>query len=159
MAGKDRGHQVNHPVETVWNVRWTITVTLVIGIFLSSSLTDYILYTYRMWWDATHPVVVTSGTLVTRTETIATIHIKGEKMRDCTFIALHAYTRKNGTLSTANKERFELITEGPSNKPLGKYDAGKWKIWPLGDADTVLMSVMHNCDGRIITTKIAEVPV
>lgn len=139
-------------------VRWTILTTLAIGIFLSSSATDYALTSYRAWYDDTHPVVVMSGTLVERSPSTATIHIKGDKLRNCRFVSLHAYTRKQNVLSDAYKQRLGRIEDG-SNKLVGQHDLGEWMIWPLEDADTVVMTVMHDCGGRLITAHIAEVAI
>ena len=145
-------------VEMIRDVRWTIATTLVIGIFLSSSATDYALALGRDWYDDTHPVVRMSGTLVERTGVTATIHIKGEKLRQCRFVSLHAYTRKKDVTSDAYKERLGRIEDG-ANKQVGQHDLGKWLIWPLDDADTVVMTVMHDCSGRLVTAHIAEVAI
>ena len=139
-------------------VRWTIAVTLVIGVFLSSSATDYALSMYRDWYDDTHPVVRMSGTLVERNSSTATIRIKGEKLRQCRFVSLHAYTRKKDVMSDAYKERLGRIEDG-ANKQVGQHDLGNWTIWPLDDADTVVMTVMHDCSGRLVTAHIAEVAI
>lgn len=145
-------------MKIIHEVRWTIATTLLLGIFLSSSATDYVLSLYRTWYDDTHPVVVMSGTLVARTGSSATIHIKGEKLRQCRFVSLHAYTEKNGELIDAYKERIGRAEDG-STKLVGKHDLGHWLIWPIGDADKVLMTVMHDCAGRLIAAQIAEVAI
>ena len=139
-------------------VRWTIVATLLIGIFLSSSATDYVLATYRTWYDDTHPVVIMTGTMVSRTGSSATIHIKGEKLRQCRFVSLHAYTEKDGDLIDVYKERIGRIEDG-SNKQVGRHDLGNWLIWPIGDADKIVMTVMHDCQGRLIAAQIAEVAI
>lgn len=144
--------------DAIRDVRWTIVGTLLIGIFLSSSATDYVLATYRTWYDDTHPVVVMAGTLIARTGSSATIHIKGEKLRQCRFVSLHAYTEKDGDLIDAYKERIGRIEDG-SSKQVGKHDLGNWLIWPIGDADKIVMTVMHDCQGRLIAAQIAEVAI
>lgn len=143
--------------QVIKDVRWTIVTTLLFGIFLSSSATDYVLSLYRTWYDDTHPVVIMTGTLVSRTGSSATIHIKGEKLRQCRFVSLHAYTEKDGDLIDAYKERIGRSEDG-SNKQVGKHDLGNWLIWPIGNADKVVMTVMHDCQGRLIAAQIAEVP-
>ena len=145
-------------IGAIRDVRWTIATTLVIGIFLSSSATDYALSSYRSWYDDTHPVVKMSGTLVSRTASTATIHITGAKLRDCRFVSLHAYTRKRDVMSDAYRERLGRMEDGV-NKQVGQHYLGRWVIWPLDDADTVVMSVMHDCAGRLISAHIAEVSI
>ena len=139
-------------------VRWTIAVTVFLGVFLASSATDYALFIYREWYDDTHPVVKMSGTLVSRNSSTATIHVKGEKLRQCRFVSLHAYTRKKDVMSDAYKERLGRVEDGV-NKQVGQHDLGNWTIWPLDDADTVVMTVMHDCYGRLVTAHIAEVAI
>lgn len=141
---------------TVWSVRWTIAFSVLLGVILSSSATSYLVSSYKAWYDDTHPVVVMSGVLVSKTKVEATIHVGGEKLRDCRFVSLHAYSRKGGTLTDAYKERINLL-EDSSSKPKGTHDLGRYRIWPLLGADTVIMRVLHDCDGRFITTQIAEV--
>ena len=144
--------------DVIKDVRWTIVATLLIGIFLSSSATDYVLSIYRTWYDDTHPVVIMHGTLVARTGSSATIHIKGVKLRQCRFVSLHAYTEKNGELIDAYKERLGRMEDG-STKQVGSHDLGNWLIWPTNNADKVVMTVMHDCQGRLIAAQIAEVAI
>jgi len=145
-------------IRMIGEMRWTIVSTLLLGIFLSSSATDYVLSLYRTWYDDTHPVVVMTGTLVSRTGSSATIHIKGEKLRQCRFVSLHAYTEKDGELIDAYKERLGRIEDG-SSKQVGKHDLGNWLVWPTNNADKIVMTVMHDCQGRLIAAQIAEVPI
>jgi len=145
-------------VKTLRDVRWTIATTLAIGIFLSSSATDYALSVYKDWYDDTHPVVRMTGTLVNRTSSTATVHIKGAKLRACRFVSLHAYTRKKEVMTDAYKERLGRIEDG-ANRQVGQHDLGNWVIWPLDDADTVVMTVMHDCAGRLVSAHIAEVAI
>lgn len=137
-------------------VRWTILVTLAIGIFLSSSATDYVLSTYREWYDDTHPVVKMAGTLVERTDDSATVHVTGEKLRACRFVSLHSYTRKHGVMTDAYRSRIGQSEDG-ATKPVGKHDYGTWKIWPIEGANLVVMTVTHECSGRLVSAYIAEV--
>lgn len=145
-------------IRAMREMRWTIVSTLLLGIFLSSSATDYVLSLYRTWYDDTHPVVVMSGTLVSRTGSSATIHIKGVKLRACRFVSLHAYTEFDGELIDAYKERIGRLEDG-STKQVGMHDLGNWLIWPIGNADKIVMTVMHDCQGRLIAAQIAEVAI
>ena len=65
---------------------------------------------------------------------------------------------KDGDLIDAYKERIGRIEDG-SNKQVGKHDLGNWLVWPVGDADKVVMTVMHDCQGRLIAAQIAEVAI
>lgn len=142
----------------MYEVRWTIMMTILVGVFVSSSMTDRVSELYNAWYDKTHPVVKMTGTLVSRTGSSVTIHVKGEKLRQCRFVSLHVHAVKDGESIDAYKERLGRIEDG-SSKQVGKHDLGQWLIWPINDADTVTMTVMHDCDGRLLSAQIAEVPI
>lgn len=153
MACEDWGDQMTRWVA---EMRWTIVTTILVGVFVSSSATDYVLAMYRAWYDDTHPVVVMHGTLVSRDDGSATIHIKGAKLRSCRFVSLHAYTDVGGEVIDAYKARVNRVEDG-STKPVGQHDLGFWRVWPTEGAEKVMMSVLHDCNGRLITAVIAEV--
>ena len=142
----------------VFEMRWTILWTILIGVILSSSLTDYATASYKQWYDDTHPVVVMTGRLVSRTESTAVIHVRGVKLRQCRFVSLHAYASKGGELTDAYKERLGKIEDG-STKQIGAHDLGRWEIWPISGADRVIMTVLHDCAGRLMSAEIADVAI
>lgn len=137
-------------------VRWTIMFTVLIGVLVSSSMTDRIADAYNMWYDSRNPVVKMHGTIVDKTGSSIIINIKGEKFRPCRFVSMHAHTSKEGEVIDAYKERLGRIEDG-STKQVGKHDLGNWLIWPISGADTVSVSVMHDCRGRLLTAVIAEI--
>lgn len=142
--------------KVMYEVRWTILLTILFGVFISSSMTDRVSEAYNSWYDKTHPVVKMEGELISRTGSSVTIHIKGEKLRQCRFVSLHAHAVKNGESIDAYKERLGLMEDG-SNKQVGKHDLGRWLVWPINDADTITMTVLHDCEGRLLAAKIAKV--
>lgn len=137
-------------------MRWTVLIAATVGFAMAPLGTA--------WWDAmlsqydkSNPIVTMTGKLVRQDADNVWITVGGEKLRTCTYIRVQAYTRHtSGMLSDAFARR-ENIPERGETKPLGTYSIGTWRIWPRGDAEAVLMYVLHDCDGRVVITKIAEV--
>lgn len=83
------------------------------------------------WYDKANPVVRMKGRLVATEDNSITIHVSGEKLRECKFLTMNAYKRVDGALKDANLKRAAGVTDG-SSKPIGSYDLGLWVIYPAG---------------------------
>lgn len=137
-------------------MRWTIFWTAVIGVFVSSSFTDFLTASYRQLYDDTHPVVAMTGKLISRAEGKVIIHVKGVKLRQCRFITLNAYAVKDGEYSDVYRDRINGVENGVT-KQVGVYDLGQWALWPVVGAEKVVMRVTHDCGGRLLSAEIADV--
>lgn len=138
------------------SMRWTVLFGLVLGALLSpvwqtawsSALERY---------DAQFPIVTMTGRLSHQDAESVWITIQGHKLRMCTYVRMQGYTRDRiGMLSDVYTRR-EDVPERGETKPIGSYSIGTWRMWPKGEAAAVLMYVLHDCDGRVVLTKIAEV--
>lgn len=135
--------------------RWSILFGLAIGLVLSLSAfsTDSLLKGY----DELYPVVDMRGELVESSPDSVFIRVTGKKNRACEYVALQAYYRSaDGTMRDAYRERIG-VGETRSTKPVGYFDIGVWRVWPRRDAVAVLMYTTHECSGRVVVTKVAEV--
>lgn len=140
---------------SLWSMRWTLVLALLTGLAISPVFRwSPLLPVY----DAYHPVVAMRGDMVQRDGDAVVVHIWGSKLRECTYVGIRAYGSKNGVLIDANIARVDRPVNG-ATKPTGTFDIGHWRIWPIDHADLVVVFVQHNCDGRIISTKIAEIDV
>lgn len=141
---------------------WPLAAAVLVGF----ALLPIVEREYVSWRNSAHqdqqramPVVRMTGELVRREGMEVWIHIRGAKLRDCRFGGLTAYAIDGGVRRDANIERADGIAVTGSTKPIGTYDIGVWRIWPVhGSADTVLVAVEHICDGVAIRSVIAEVP-
>lgn len=142
----------------LWSMRWTILTAVAAGVFLGPAGQTW-WRSVLMYYDASRPVVVMKGSVVKSEDDSVVLTIAGEKLRACTYIRLQAYTAgPDGTLRDAYARR-EDRPEHADNKPLGTFNLGTWRIWPKGDATRVAVYVEHDCDGRVVKSKIADVEV
>lgn len=145
-------------IQQIAQMRWTVLLAAFAGFFLAP--------VGQTWWrsvlygyDDARPVVVMTGKLVSRNGDEVYIHMGGKKMRQCDYLRVQAYSRAmDGRLSDSYIRRVDIAERGDS-KPIGAFDLGTWRIWPVGDAVGVVVYVQHDCDGRLVTTKIADVPI
>lgn len=108
-------------------------------------------------YDQAQPVVTAIVNTTSRDGNAVLLDVTVTKLRECGYLRVQAYTRSpDGTLSDAYAVRVDMPEKG-DNKPRGKFGIGKWRIWPLDKAEAVLVFVQHDCDGRIVQSKLAEV--
>lgn len=111
--------------------------------------------------DHFFPVVTMSAQLVSQERDSVTIHIQGEKHRSCRFVQLDSYYKTiSGVMVDANEIRLDGQIQDGSTKPVGSFDLGLWRIFPAPQdrATEVEMFVEHDCNGRLVITKIADIP-
>lgn len=108
-------------------------------------------------YDDARPVFTATVTSTARDGDAVLLDISVTKLRACRYLRVQVYTRAaDGALSDAYTARVDMPEKGDS-KPPGRFSIGKWRIWPLAKAEAVLMFTQHDCDGRIVQTKLAEV--
>lgn len=137
-------------------MRWTVAVGLVIGFMLAP--------VGQAWWvvaqshyDEAYPVVRMQAKVVKRDDDSVFVRIHGEKLRACRYVRLQAYAvGDDGFADDVYARRIDMPEKG-DNKPLGKFDIGTWQFWPIIGVAVITIYVTHACDGRIVSTKIAEV--
>lgn len=140
----------------LFKLRWAIITGVLVGVVVSTAGTVWV-PTILAAFDKLSPVVVMEGRLVEAKENYLVVHISGEKFRDCQYLNINAYgAEKDGNLRDLSIMRVDKIEDG-TTKPKGKWDIGYWKVWPSDGITGVMVVVSHNCEGRLINTKIAEV--
>lgn len=134
----------------------TIIVGVLIGFIfspLSFGLTDVLMAPF----DKAYPVVEMKGVLISKDSQSIDIRMAGTKNRDCTYLNLQAYALRGGVQYDLNIRRVDIAEKGDTKVP-GIYDIGIWRMWPTEGATKVVVMAQHLCAGRLVTTKIAEVP-
>ena len=110
------------------------------------------------WYNENTPVVDMEGVIVERTDESVLIHITGEKLRMCRYVAITAMTSTaDGRLEDAYIRKMSGKPQDGSTKPVGNYDLGLWQVWPISGSSKVVVFVQHDCDGAVVLSKIAEV--
>lgn len=137
-----------------WATPWTALFGIVIGIAVAPGGGFDWAYTF---WDDVNPVVRMQGSIVARAPGSVTLHIKGEKLRTCQYLQIRAYAERDGLLHDINHERVDRPEDGHT-KPPGVFDIGNWRLWPVAEASRVMVFTKHSCSGRLVVTKVADVP-
>jgi hypothetical protein len=111
-------------------------------------------------YDETFQVLSMSGQVVQVEGDAVQINIRGEKHRgtECQLLKVYGYgVDGDGTMHSANATRIDMAETG-IGLAAGRYDIGVWSIRPVRpDARSVRVYTDHNCIGRVIKTKIADV--
>jgi hypothetical protein len=137
---------------------------MLLGVALAPVVLDLVnstLERYRHQYDIDNPIVTMRGVLVESNTEEVLVHMAGTKSAarsdKCTYVRVQAYTRDaDGLMRDAYIKRVDMAEDGHT-KPPGDFDIGVWRIWPRGDAVAVLVFALHDCGGRQVRTKIAEV--
>lgn len=145
-------------IKALAELRWSILGAAIVGAMVSP--------VGHSWWraalssyDEASPVVVMRGELIGRDADAVFLRIEGQKLRNCTYLRVQAYAKdSDGQLTDAYLQRVDRPERGDT-KPTGNYSIGAWRVWPATGAAAVLVYVQHDCDGRLVVTKIAEVAV
>ena len=143
-------------MQQVLDLRWSIIGAAVAGVLLAPLGSS--------WWramqdayDDAWPVVTLEPSVLKRDADSMLVHLVGKKHRGCTYLRIQAYTRRpDGTLADAFTKREDMPERG-ATKPVGQIDVGQWRIWPLTGGVAVEIYSQHDCDGRLVTTRVAEV--
>lgn len=135
---------------------WTLIAGVIVGVLLAPI--------GPTWWnsalkyyDEVQPVVRMQGYLVARAEDAVVISLSGEKLRSCDYLRIQAYAvTRAGGLEDAYIRREDMPERGDT-KPVGTYSLGYWRIWPVAGAQAVRIYVQHDCNGRLVQTRLTEV--
>lgn len=138
-------------------MRWTILTAVIVG-YMLSPFTQLGASTFFRMYDAMFPVVTAHGELTSRDSDSIYVHITGTKHRDCQYLQIDSYySTPAGMLWDANETRTDLLPIDGASKPVGPFDIGVWRIFPVSGASSVQLYVEHSCAGRLVVTKIADV--
>ena len=146
-------------IQAAWSVRWTIICGVLVGVMLGP-------WGISVWsfanslYDQAYPVVKMSGQIISRDADSVLIKIAGQKLRDCRYVRLSAYG-DDGDESTPTDDlyiRREDVPENGFTRPRGFYSIGTWRVWPVRSAIKLIdVYAQHDCQGRIVLTRISSV--
>ena len=108
-----------------------------------------------MFYDYIYPVAKMEADIVARGPDSVDLHIYGKKQRNCTYVQMHSFAKSGDVMTDVHQKRIDIAEQG-ATKPIGVYDIGVWRVWPVAGATYVLMYVHHTCNGRHVLTKIAD---
>ena len=142
---------------TVARRMWgSIVLGLLLGLFggqVLSGMADMLTEHYDAW----RPVVKITGERVGAESNAVFIRLRGTKNRECGYLRLTAFTADaSGRLLAAYIKR-EARDELGETLPLGAYEFGTWRLWPIDGALRAVVYISHQCGDRIVRTKVADV--
>jgi hypothetical protein len=140
--------------------RQPITVGLGLAFGLTAGVLSYPAVQYAQeWFDSGNHVLTLTAHVEELSATEITLHVTGDKRRDCTYVRLQAYTVDDrGVKQDAFVTRVDQ-QEDHDSKPPGSYDFGVWRIWPRGVATSVQVYSDHICSGRATRAKVLDLKV
>lgn len=110
-------------------------------------------------WDDINPVVRATGTVVARDADSVTVSIRGTKRRLCEYVGANGYAvDAHGEMADVNLERVDR-PQLRFTRPVGQFDAGRWRLWPIDDAAAVTVDWTYNCEGRVLVHEVVRVAV
>lgn len=129
-----------------------------VGLYTAPQIMGWITSAY----DEAFPVVTMRGRLVARGDDYVDIHIAGVKNRgeECRLQNVYGYTRRADGLRADAQATRQDKPETRRLRDQGAWDVGIWRVQPVDPlADTAEVWTHHNCVGRDVLTRIAEVKV
>ncbi len=106
-------------------------------------------------YDKFAPVASMDADIVGRGVDYVDVHVYGVKTRQCKYMQTQSFIRVGPILKDAVGRRIDIPELG-GTKPLGNFDIGIWRVSPIAGGSDVLMFVQHDCKGRAVLTKIAD---
>lgn len=151
-------HSIYDAVKRVtFGMPFTIVFSVIVGVAavpLAGVLVDGIYSQY----DRIFPVVEASGALISQGNDEAVVAIGGSIRRNCIRLRLQAYALgTDGNMYDAFIVRTDM-PEKPDTRPLGSFQVGTWRVWPLPNSRGLSIYVSHLCGSRIVLTKIVDLP-
>lgn len=136
--------------------RWTVLSAVLVGVLMAPL--------GQGWWaaaleyyDEIRPVVVMRGEMISGDATEMRLSISGQQLRQCTYLRVQAFGRDAaGRLADAYIRRDDMDERGET-KPVGAFALGVWRVWPLDGAVGAVVYVQHDCNGRLVLTKIVDI--
>lgn len=130
------------------------------GIYLWLSLPAW-LGDYADAYNEAHPVLTMSGELAGTEPGAVMVHISGTKHAgtECELVRIYGYSvAPDGTMSRAEATRVDM-PQTRITHDAGRHDIGTWRVRPVRPgAMWVRVYTDHNCLGRDVKTKVADVP-
>jgi hypothetical protein len=140
---------------TQWAAVAVGILAALVGVPAFSVVNEWMLEAY----DSRYPVASAVVTRVPSPPGEVHLTMITTKHRSCTILRVSAYQRGEG--KAHNRVNIQKVTGGHIDTiPAGKTVASTlWRIWPTEAQGDLSIYVEHDCDGRVVRTKLAELEV
>jgi len=100
------------------------------------------------------PVVQASATIIRREADAVVLHVTGVKLRDCKLVGTQAFSVRNSVMLAAKMERSGPVPVAMIQRPVGAFDMGEVKVWPVNlDAEEIVVYALHTCGAQNIEVR------
>lgn len=100
------------------------------------------------------PVVQAEASIVRREPDAVVLRVTGVKLRDCKLVGTQAFSVINSVMTAAKMERAGPVPIAMIPRPVGPFDMGEVRVWPVGmEAEEVVLYALHTCGSRNIEVR------
>jgi len=139
-----------------FNMPFTIIVGIAIGGLLVPVATSFTEWAAERY-DSAFPVIAMTGTLLSIGDNEAVITLQGRKLRKCAYLRTHAYALDaDGDMHDAYITRIDMPETG-TTRPIGDFQSGMWRVWPLPNSRGIVVYMNHLCGARVVVTRGADI--
>lgn len=151
---------MSHALTALKRMTFNMPLTIIVGIGLGAMLVP-IGASFAEWtaeqYDKAFPVVVMTGTLLSLSDNEAMISLQGRKLRKCAYIRTRAYAMDgDGDMHDTYIARADMPETGET-RPVGAFQSGIWRVWPLPNSRSIVVYMNHLCGSRIVVTHGADI--
>lgn len=137
--------QLNASILRYWSV--------IIGVLVGAVLIPVVQTEWESWRTERRiiaeqgtPVVKAKAEILEREPGMVILRVTGEKLRECKLVGTQAFSVRDSVMTPAWMEREWPMPLSLTPRPIGPFDMGMIKVWPVGDdADEVVLYVLHTC--------------
>ena len=99
-------------------------------------------------------MVQATATIIRREADAVVLRVTGVKLRDCKLVGTQAFSVRNSVMTAATMERHGPIPIAMIPRPVGYFDMGEVRVWPVGaDAEEVVLYALHVCGAKEIEVR------
>lgn len=99
-------------------------------------------------------MVQASAEIIKRDHDSIVLHVTGTKLRECRLVGTQAYSVMNKVMSVARMERVYPFALEYVQRPVGPFDMGHVRVWPVGSsAQEVVLYALHTCGAKNIEVR------
>lgn len=136
---------------------WSVILGLIVGaVLLPVMQTEWASWRIerRIIAEQGTPVVKASAEILHREPGAVVLHITGEKLRDCKLVGTQAFSVRNAVMTAARMEREWPMPLVLTPRPIGPFDMGRIRVWPVGDdAEEVVLYALHTCGSHNVEVR------
>lgn len=135
--------------------------SLILGVIVGAVLLPVVQTEWASWRTERRiiaeqgtPVVKASAGILRREPGAVVLHVTGVKLRDCKLVGTQAFSVRQSVMTPARMEREWPFPLTLTPRPIGPFDMGRVRVWPVGDdAEEVVLYALHTCGAHNVEVR------